>query len=106
MNLIIENFTDDELMGQIFDLSTGKYPKFYKVYKITKKQVYLILLEAEIANFWEDEFGYMTSIYVPKKDVIYRNGGVCPPVKKIIKRDEIDKCKWTNEVQVVSYMWN
>jgi hypothetical protein len=104
MSLIIEKFTDEELMGEVFIFfSVGGYPQFYEVYKITKKQVYLVRLEATI-NFDYDDGDCRCHTYKATK-IIYNNGGVSKPEKKIIKRDEIDDCNWGNSYTHKSYIW-
>lgn len=99
-------YTDSELKGQIFNISDNKYPKFYKVYKVTKNQVHLILLE-QIVKSSHNDGQYETRICVPHPNhTYYRNGGVGSPVHKIIKKNNIDNYEITSEVEYEAYMWN
>jgi hypothetical protein len=99
-------YTDSELIGRIFNISDNKYPKFYKVYKVTKNQVYFILLE-HIVTSKSNDGQYEIRVCVPHPNhTYYRNGGVGSPVKKIIKKNNIDNYEITSEVEYESYMWN
>ena len=104
MSLIIEKFTDDELMDEVFIFfNIIDYPEFYKVYKITKKQVYLVRLDYNV-NLDYDNGDERAYTYEATK-IIYNNGGVSKPEKKIIKRDKIDDCFWGKSYTRKSYMW-
>jgi hypothetical protein len=99
-------YTDSELVGQIFDLSNDEYPKFCKVVKVTKSQVHFILLNSIVKSTNNDGY-YETRIYIPNPNhTYYSNGGVCSPVKKIIKKNNIDNYEITSEVKNTFYMWN
>ena len=102
MSLIIEKFTDEELMEKVFIfLSVGGYPEFYKVDKITKKQVYLIRLKHEITKYFDDG-DCCSATFTATNDMYYY---LDKPLKKIIKRDKIDDCDWGNSYTRSSYIW-
>jgi len=102
MSLIIEKFTDEELMDEVFYFvnKTGDYATFYKVYKITKKYVYLVKLNDIITESWYD--GDCSSTTYQSTGVFIRRG------KKSylkIKREEIDDCNWGKTFNYKSYIW-
>jgi hypothetical protein len=117
MSLIIEKFTDEELMGEVFIFfSVGGYPRFYKVYKITKKQVYLVKVIANINFDWFD--GHVECFtHTATNNVHYvecfthtatnnaQYNFKKKTTKKIIKRDEIDDCNWGKTYTLESRVW-
>jgi len=103
MSLIIEKFTDDELMHEVFIFfSVGGYPEFYKVYKITKTQVYLVKVEYDINLDWFDGHSECFT-YTAKYNAEYNFKKKF--TKKIIKRDEIDDCNWGKTYTFESRVW-
>lgn len=104
MSLVIEKFTDADLMGQVFTfVGLGGYPYFYKVFKITKKQVYLIRVK-DLVSSWRNDGFYLTSTYEATNDIWY--DGNDKSLTKIIKRDKIDDCNWCSSYTHSHYMGN